>query len=114
MMIANGAPVTRTEVCKAESPPPAKRAAAKIPKEIAQTTRANIGGSASKSLSLDEDSIEDTRAPESDEVTKNVRIMMMDSPIRPLENANCSKNENNAMEISWLIASDKLPSVKSY
>ena len=42
IMIAKGAPVTSTEVCKAERPPPAKSAAAKIPKETAQTIRANI------------------------------------------------------------------------
>jgi len=113
IMIAKGAPVTSTEVCKAESPPPVRSAAAKIPKETAQTIRAKIGGSASKSASLEEDSMEDTSAPESEEVTKKVKMMMIDSPINPLENGNCSKKENSAIEISWLMASERLISVKS-
>ena len=100
MIMAKGAPVTRTEVCKADNPPPASSAAAKMPKDTAQTIRANMGGSDSKSLSLDEDSIEDTRAPESDEVTKKVRMIIIDNPIKPLENGDCSKNENKAIEIS--------------
>jgi hypothetical protein len=71
-----------------------------MPREIAQTILANIGGSSSKSVSLEEDSIADTSAPESEDVTKNVRMITIERPIRIFENGNCSKKEKSAIEIS--------------
>ena len=48
--------------------------------------------------------IEVTRAPESDEVTKKVKIITIDSPIRMGEKGNCSKKTNSEIVMSLLIA----------
>ena len=100
MMIANGTPVTKTEVCRALRPPPASKAIATTPREVAHITLASIGGSSSCLLFLEAESIEVTNAPESEEVTKNVSMMTIEAAIRILANGNCSKNTNKEIDIS--------------
>ena len=85
-------------------PPPAKSTMAITPKDIAQIILKIIGGSSLVFSFLAAVSIEVTNAPESEEVTKKVRIMTIASPIRNCENGNCSKKTKSETAISLLIA----------
>ena len=102
--IEKGTPVTITDVCNAPKPPPASSTTAMIPREIAQTTLRIIGGSYWAFSLFAAVNIEVTNAPESDEVTKNVKIITIYSPIRIGEKGNCSKKTNSEIAISLLIA----------
>ena len=102
--IEKGAPVTITDVCNAPKPPPARRTTAIIPREMAQTTLRIIGGSSCAFSLFAAVNIEVTKAPESDEVTKNVKIITMDSPIKIGEKGNCSKKTNSETAMSLFIA----------
>ena len=75
-MIENGTPHITTEVWSAVKPPLYRSTAAIIPKSIAQVTRDIIGESSWMPTCFFDESIEATKAPESDEVTKKVTIMI--------------------------------------
>ena len=102
--IEKGTPVTITDVCNAPKPPPASSTTAIIPREIAQTTLRIIGGSSWAFSLFAAVNIEVTKAPESDEVTKKVKIITIDSPIKIGENGNCSKKTNSEIAMSLFIA----------
>ena len=93
-----------TEVCSAPIPPPAKRTIAITPRDIAQITLKIIGGSSFVFSFFDAVNIEVTKAPESEEVTKKVRMMVIARPINNFENGNCSKKTNSETAISLLMA----------
>ena len=65
-----------TEVWSAVRPPLYNRTAAIIPKSIAQVTLDRIGESSWMPTWLFDESIDATKAPESDDVTKNVTIIV--------------------------------------
>ena len=48
--------------------------------------------------------IEVTKAPESEVVTKKVKIITIDSPIKIGEKGNCSRNTNSEIAMSLFIA----------
>ena len=75
-MIENGTPHITTEVWSAVKPPLYRSTAAIIPKSNAQVTRDIIGESSWMPTFFFDESIEATKAPESDEVTKKVTIMI--------------------------------------
>ena len=102
--IAKGRPVTITAVFNASKPPPARSTTAIIPREIAQTTLRIIGGSSCAFSLFAAVNIEVTKAPESEEVTKNVKIITIDRPIKIGEKGNCSKKTNSEIAMSLFIA----------
>ena len=65
-----------TEVWSAVRPPLYNRTAAMIPKSIAHVTLDKIGESSWIPTWLFDESIDATKAPESDDVTKNVTIIV--------------------------------------
>ena len=75
-IIEKGTPHITTEVWSAVSPPLYKRTAAIIPSNIAHVTLEKIGESSWMPTWLFDESIDATRAPESEDVTKNVTIIV--------------------------------------
>ena len=72
----NGTPHITTEVWRAVRPPLYKSTAAIMPSNIAHVTLERIGESSWIPTWLLEESIDATSAPESDDVTKNVTIIV--------------------------------------
>ena len=75
-IMENGTPHITTEVWSAVRPPLYKSTAAIMPSNIAHVTLERIGESSWMPTWLLEDSIDATSAPESDDVTKNVTIIV--------------------------------------
>ena len=75
-IIENGTPHITTEVWSAVRPPLYKSTAAIMPSNIAHVTLERIGESSWMPKWLFDESIDATSAPESDEVTKNVTIIV--------------------------------------
>ena len=74
VIIEKGTPNITTAVCNAPRPPAFKRTAATTPNNIAHVILEISGESPLILASFLEESIEATKAPESDEVTKKVTI----------------------------------------
>src|SRR6056300_962059 len=102
--IANGTPVTITDVWSAPIPPLAKSTIAITPSDIAQITLSTIGGSSFVFSFLAAVNIDLTQAPESEEVTKKVKKITIANPINACEKGNCSKKTKSETAISLLIA----------
>ena len=75
-IMENGTPHITTEVWSAVRPPLYKSTAAIMPSNIAHVTLERIGESSWIPTWLLEESIDATSAPESDDVTKNVTIIV--------------------------------------
>lgn len=93
-----------TDVWRAPMPPPAKSTIDITPSDNAQIIRKIIGGSSLKFSFLAAVNIDVTKAPESDEVTKKVKIITIASHMISCEKGNCSKKINNEIAISLLMA----------
>lgn len=85
VIIENGTPNITTAVSKAPSPPAAKSTAATTPKSIAHVILERRGESPSISAPFFDDSIDETNAPESEEVTKKVTISINDEIDKAVE-----------------------------
>ena len=102
--MAKGTPVTITDVCKAPMPPPTNSTIDITPRDNAQIILKIIGGSSLEFSFLAAVNIDVTKAPESEEVTKKVKIITIASHMISCEKGNCSRKINNEIAMSLLIA----------